>query len=265
MNWQWYGIAFAAIVIEVAHALWLMSLPSPERRSQGYSLLFESIEGLSYGVLLLGAIAALEGAVLAGVSILPPQQAASAWDQALKKLMDYLLGYALFERDLAITVILSPLSATVTASGMLARYAAQFLLYFCAAMLFLTRVIINYGSLMVSIGVALTSIRRTRPIGPYLVFSVLGIAALSGGLAPYVASALGQLKYSYHSGLDLFKELGGTIWGTTIRNILEDGRLLAEVATVAAVASGIGTAVAAGLSRASGGIAHMIAERIRGL
>jgi hypothetical protein len=239
-----------------------MSLPSPERRSQGYSLLFEGIEGLSYGVLLLGAIAALEGAVLAGVSILPPQQAASAWDNATRKLMDYLLGYALFERDLTILPLLSSLTATVAASGMLARYAAQFLLYYCAAMLFLTRVLVNYGSLMVSIGVALTSVRRTRPIGPYLIFSVLGLAALSGGLAPYVSQSLQQLKYSYHSGLDLLRELGGTIWGTTISNMLEDGRLLAQTATVTAVVSGAVMAVTAALSRAAGGVADTIAHRL---
>jgi hypothetical protein len=265
IHWEWYGVAAAALALEYAYALLLTRSPAPDARARGYSLIFEALEGFLHGVLLLAAIAALEGAVLAGARIVPPQQAASAWDNAMGRLTDYLLGYALFERDLAITVILSPLAGTVAASSMLARYAAQFLLYYCAAMLFLTQVLMSYGSLMVSVGVALTSVRRVRSLGPYLVFSVLGIAALSGGLAPYVERSLQQLKYSYHSGLDLFKEVGGTVWGTTINNILDDGRLLAQTATVVAVASGVVVAVSAAASRAAGGLAETLAARIRGL
>jgi hypothetical protein len=93
-------------------------------------------------------------------------------------------------------------------------------------------------------------------------FSVLGLAALSGGLAPYVSQSLQQLKYSYHSWGDLFREVGGTVWGTTISNILDDGRLLAQVATVTAVVSGAVMAVTAALSRAAGGMADTIASRL---
>jgi hypothetical protein len=265
INWHWYGVAAAALALEYAYALLLTRSPAPDARARGYSLMFDSLEGFLHGVLLLAAVAALEGVVLAGVRILPPAAAEVRWGWAAERLASYLLSIAMLERDLTITVILSPLAGTVAASSVLARYASQFLLYFCAAMLFLTQVLMSYGSLMVSVGIALTGIRRVRSLGPYLVFSVLGLAALSGGLAPYVSQSLEQLRYSYQGGLDLLGEVGGVIWGTTLRNLLDDGRLLAQVATLTAVASGVVAAASAAASRAAGGIAETIASRIRGL
>ena len=265
IRWEWYGVAAAALALEYAYALLLTRSPAPDVRARGYNLVFDSLVGFLHGLLLLAAISALEGVVLAGVRILPPAAAEEKWSWAAEGLVQYLLGIAMLERDLTITAILSPLAGTVAASSMLARYAGQFLLYYAAAMLFATRILYEYGSLMVSAGIAMTGIRRVRSLGPYLVFSVLGLAALSGGLAPYVSQSLQQLKYSYHSGLDFFKEVGGVLWGTTIKNILDDGKLLAQTATVTAVATGVVVAVSAAASRAAGGLAETLAARIRGL
>jgi len=266
VNWQWYGIAFAAIAIEVIYALYLMSLPSPEKRSQGYSLLFESIESLGYGILLLGAIAGIEAAALVNINILPPGTAEVYWSLTVNRIVNYTLSIALLERDLTLTVIFSPLAGTVSSAAMLAQFMAQFLLYFSVAMLFLTKFVKNYGSLLVSIGIAMTSVKQLRSIGPYLVFSVLAIAAISGGTVHYVLDSVYQLKFNYTSGIiDVFSEAFKQAFTNRLIDLVNDGKLLAEVATVVAVASAIVIALAAAASRAAGGFADTFVSRVRGL
>jgi hypothetical protein len=266
VNWQWYGIAFATIVIEVAYALYLMNLPSPEKRSQGYSLLFESIESLGYGILLLGAIAGIEAAALVNINILPPGTAEVYWSLTVNRIINYTLSIALLERDLTLTVIFSPLAGTVSSAAMLGRFMAQFLLYFSVAMLFLTKFVKNYGSLLVSIGIAMTSVKRLRSIGPYLVFSVLAIAAISGGTVHYVLDSVYQLKFNYTSGIiDVFSEAFKQAFTNRLIDLVNDGKLLSEVATVVAVASAIVIALAAAASRAAGGFADTFVSRVRGL
>lgn len=266
IHWEWYGVAAAALALEYAYALLLTRSPAPDVRARGYNLVFDSLVGFLHGLLLLAAISALEGVVLAGVRILPPAAAEVQWSWAAERLARYLLSIAVLERDLTVTVILSPLAGTVAASSMLARYAGQFLLYYAAAMLFVTRILYEYGSLMVSAGIAMTGVRRVRSLGPYLVFSVLGLAALSGGLAPYVVQSLADLRFNYTSGvIDVLSEAFKQLFLNRLGDLIEDGKLLAQTATVAAVAGGVAAAASAAASRAAGGLAETLAARIRGL
>jgi hypothetical protein len=173
---------------------------------------------------------------------------------------------ALLDRDLTMTVIFSPLTGTLNSASLLARIMAQYLLFFAVAMLFLTRLAISYGTLMVSIGLALTSTRRLRSIGPYLVFSLISIAVLSGGLAPYVYNAIQQLQFNYTSGIiDVFAEAFKQFFMGRLDQVINDGKLLAEVAIVVSVISALVLAIAAASSRAAGGLADTLIARVRGL
>jgi len=289
VNWQWYGIAFAAIVIEAAYALWLMSLPSPERRSQGYSLLFESIEGLSYGVLLLAAIAVLEGAVLAGVRIASPALARAYWQDSLDKLINYLYHIADVQKWLTLTVIFSPFVGTLQSSAFLLTHVSHYLILVSSAMIFITDFVASYGSLLVSVGLGLTSTRRFRTLGSYMIFSVLAMTVASGALAPIVRDTIYQLEFvKFQVTVEFLRKFLGTfditkitvsivtagaavtealmiIFGTLPQWYINDGKLLAELAVKVTIALSLITAAAAAASRAAGGFVDTILSRVRGL
>jgi hypothetical protein len=289
INWQWYGIAFAAIVIEVAYALYLMNLPSPEKRSQGYSLLFESIESLGYGILLLGAIASIEGAVLAGVRIVPPAQAKADWDDSLNVLIKYLYHMADVQKWLTLTVIFSPFVGTLQSSSFLLVNMAHYLILVSSAMLFITDFVTRYGSLVISAGLGLTSTRRFRTLGAYLVFSVLAMAVASGGLAPVVHDTIYSLNFvRFQATIEWLRKIletidithitsaiitvGGAItealliiFGTLPQWYIQDGKILAELAIEVTIALSLITAVVAAASKAAGGLADTIMSRVRGI
>ena len=280
VNWQWYGIAFAAIVIEAAYALWLMSLPSPERRSQGYSLLFESIEGLSYGVLLLAAIAVLEGAVLAGVRIASPALARAYWQDSLDKLINYLYHIADVQKWLTLTVIFSPFVGTLQSSAFLLTHVSHYLILVSSAMIFITDFVASYGSLLVSVGLGLTSTRRFRTLGSYMIFSVLAMTVASGALAPIVRDTIYQLEFvKFQVTVEFLRKFLGTIvtagaavtealmiiFGTLPQWYINDGKLLAELAVKVTIALSLITAAAAAASRAAGGFVDTILSRVRGI
>jgi hypothetical protein len=289
VNWQWYGIAFAAIVIEVAYALWLMSLPSPERRAAGYSLLMESIESLGYGVLLLGAIASLEGAVLAGVRIVPPALARAYWQDSLDKLINYLYHIADVQKWLTLTVIFASFVGTLQSSAFLLTNMAHYLILVSSAMLFITDFVTHYGSAVISIGIGLTSTRRFRTLGSYLIFSVLAMTVASGGLAPIVRDTIYQLEFvKFQATVEFLRKILGTfditkittaivtagaavtealmiIFGTLPQWYINDGKLLAELAVKVTIALALITAAAAAASRAAGGFVDTIMSRVRGL
>jgi hypothetical protein len=289
VNWQWYGIAFAAIVIEVAYALWLMSLPSPERRAAGYSLLMESIESLGYGVLLLGAIASLESAVLAGVRIVPPALARAYWQDSLDKLINYLYHIADVQKWLTLTVIFAPFTTTLQSSAFLLTNMAHYLILVSSAMLFITDFVTHYGSAAISIGIGLTSTRRFRTLGSYMIFSVLAMTVASGFLAPIVRDTIYQLEFvKFQVIVEFLRKFLGTfditkitvsivtggaavtealmiIFGTLPQWYINDGKLLAELAVKVTIALSLITAAAAAASRAAGGFVDTILSRVRGL
>jgi hypothetical protein len=266
VNWQWYSAFAAVVILEIIYAVILMHDPSPERRARGYSQLLDALEAIVYGTLLLGAIIFVSSTVIVGVDIVDPHIAEYYWDKVIQILINYQLGLALLERDLTMTVIFSPLTGTLNSASLLARIMAQYLLFFAVAMLFLTKLAINYGTLMVSVGLALTSTRRLRSIGPYLVFSLIAIAVLSGGLATYVYSALQQLQFNYTSGIiDVFAEAFKQFFMGRLNQVVNDGKLLAEVAIVVSVISALVLAIAAASSRAAGGLADTLIARVRGL
>jgi hypothetical protein len=266
VNWQWYT-AFAAIVIlEIIYAVMLMHDPSPERRARGYSQLLDALEALVYGTLLLGAIIFVSSTVIVGVNIVDPDVAKIYWESVIQRLINYQLSLALLQRDLTLTVVLSPLVGTINSASLLTHIVMNYLLFFSVAMYFLTILAINYGSLMVSAGLAFTSTRRLRSIGPYLVFSIIAIAVISGGLAYYVYDAVMNLQFNYTSGvIDVFSEAFKELFFGRLNDLINDGKRLAEVAIVVSVVSAFVLAIAAAASRAAGGLADTIMSRVRGI
>jgi len=266
VDWYWYTVFAGILIIEFLYAIILMNDPSSERRARGYAQMMDALEAIVYGVLLLGAIIFVSSTVIVGVNIVDPHTAENYWGNVTQRLINYQLSLALLERDLTLTVILSPLTGTLNSASLLARIMAQYLLFFAVAMLFLTKVAIGYGTLMVSVGLALTSTRRLRSIGPYLVFSLISIAVLSGGLAPYVYNAIQKLQFNYTSGIiDVFTEAFKQFFMGRLNDIVNDGKLLAEVAIVVSVVSALVLAIAAAASRASGGFADTLLSRVRGI
>jgi hypothetical protein len=266
VNWSYMALAFSAMLVEALWGLHLTHSPVPSVRERGYSLIWESLEGFTFGALLLLSIAVFEGPILGWVKGVDVATAERMWAEAQQRLSDYLLSIALLERDLSLTVVFSSLAGTVGASSILARFMAQYLLFFSTAMLFLTYIVKGYGSLMFSIGIALASVRRVRSIGSYLVFSVIAIVVASCSLAPFVYNSLQSLRFSYKPGIiDVFSEAFKQLFTDRLRDLIEDGKLLSYIATVATVAVAVITAVAAALSRASGGLMDTLMSRVRGL
>jgi hypothetical protein len=266
VDWHWYAVFAGIVILEIIYAAVLMHDPSPERRARGYAQLFDALEAVLYGVLLLAAIAFVSSTVIVGVNIVDPYAAERYWANVTERLVNYLLSLALLDRDLTMTVILAPLTGTLNSASLLTRIMAQYLLFFSVAMLFATRVAINYGSLMVSAGLGLTSTRRLRSIGPYLVFSLVAIAVASGGLAPYVHSAVQRLQFNYTSGIiDVFAEAFKQFFMGRLNDVVNDGKLLAEVAVVVSLVTALVAAVAAASSRAAGGLVDTLLSRLRGV
>jgi hypothetical protein len=266
VNWQWYSAFAALVILEIIYAVILMHDPSPERRARGYSQLLDALEAIVYGALLLAAIVFVSSTVIVGVNIVDPDVAKFYWGNITQRLINYQLSLAFLQRDLTLTVILSPLVGTINSASLLTHIVMSYLLFFSVAMFFLTVLAMNYGTLMVSVGLALTSTRRFRGIGPYLVFSVVAIAVISGGLAYYVYDAVMDLKFNYTSGvLDVFSEAFKQFFMGRLNDLINDGKRLAEVAVVVSIVSAIVLAIAAAASRAAGGFADTIMSRVRGV
>jgi hypothetical protein len=289
VNWQWYS-AFAAIVIlEIIYAVMLMHDPSPERRARGYSQLLDALEALVYGTLLLGAIIFVSSTVIVGVDIVDPATARKLWEESFQVLFNYLYHMADVQKWLTLTVIFSPFVGTLQASSFLLVNMAHYIIFVSSAMIFLTDFATRFGSLLVSVGLGLTSTRRFRGLGPYLVFSVLAIAVASGGLAPVVHDTIYQLEFvKYQSTIEWLRNVLGSfditkistavitvggaiteaimiIFGTLPQWYINDGKLLAELAVKVTIALALIVAVAASASRAAGGVADNIMSRVRGI
>jgi hypothetical protein len=289
VNWYWYTVFAAIVILEIIYAAVLMHDPSPERRARGYAQLLDALEAVVYGSLLLGAIVFVSSTVIVGVDIVGPARARELWEGSFQVLFNYLYHIADVQKWLTLTVILSPFVATLQASSFLLVNMAHYIIFVSSAMIFITDFVTRYGSLLVSVGLGLTSTRRFRGLGPYLVFSVLAMAVASGFLAPLVHNTIHQLEFVKHQStieqlrnfLGSFDITGITrviltaggviteafmiISGTLPQWYINDGKLLAELAVKVTIALAIITATAAAASRAAGGFVDTIMSRVRGL
>ena len=281
---------FAAIVIlEIIYAAVLMHDPSSERRARGYAQLLDALEAVVYGTLLLGAIIFVSSTVIVGVDIVDPATARKLWEDSFQVLFNYLYHIADVQKWLTLTVIFSPFVGTLQASSFLLINMAHYIIFVSSAMIFITDFVTRFGPLLVSIGLGLTSTRRFRGLGSYLVFSVLAMAVASGFLAPIVRDTIYRLEFvKFQVTVEFLREFLGTfditritvsivtggaavtealmiIFGTLPQWYINDGKLLAELAVKVTIALAIIVAVAASASRAAGGIADSIMSKVRGL
>jgi len=288
VNWYWYAVFAALVILEIIYAVILMHDPSPERRARGYSQLLDALEAVVYGALLLGAIIFVSSTVIVGVDIVDPAKARELWQDSFQVLFNYLYHMADVQKWLSLTVIFSPFVGTLQASSFLLVNMAHYIILVISAMIFVTDFVTSYGSLLVSIGLGLTSTRRFRGLGPYLVFSVLAMAVASGGLAPVVHDTIYQLDFvKFQKTLEFLQKLFSLditkifptlvtasgaiteaimiIFGTLPQIYINDGKMLAELAVKVTIALALIVAVAASASRAAGGIADNIMARVRGI
>jgi hypothetical protein len=284
-----YAAYASLVILEIIYAVVLMHDPSPERRARGYSQLLDALESTVYGALLLGAIVFVSSTVIVGVDIVGPDKAKKLWEDSFQVLFNYLYHMADIQKWLSLTVIFSPFIGTLQSSSFLLVSMAHYIIFVSSAMIFITEFVTKYGSYIISAGLGLTSTRRFRRLGPYLVFSVLAMAVASGGLAPVVNETIHSLNFVQYQdtinwlhntlgSIDITRitsaiiTVGGVIteaitiiFGQLPQWYIQDGKILAELAVKVTIALALIVATATAASRAAGGIADNIMSRVRGL
>ena len=268
IDWTWYSIALAGCALAFLYGLGLQNSPSDEDRRRGVHYAASAAYGLVYGI----AVAAAIWTTSRALGIDPDLSAAvERYDALVNATVEYAMQIAQVSRDLQLTVLLAPLTNVWVAASWLSQYCVHALLFFFAAMGLVAKLMSSaWGALLLSVGIAMVAVERLRPIGGPFVSSVCVLTCYSAWVpfTPYAEYVLGGRQFYYPGTFPnpgellrrLFEEALGqpSLFGA----VLEDGAVFAEALAFYGMTLSIALVLAAGLSRALGGLATSLSARV---
>lgn len=257
VNYIFLSIGFGISFLELLYGLSLYNLPIDIERERGLSHISNAVAGLIFMSIVLGIITSEIFFTIPDLD-----SAKEFYNKVSRNLLGYQVGIAAVAARLQATMVLSPLVGLWIAMTWLLNLTTQTLIFIFYSLYILSIIIEWIFEFLVSLGIALQTNDRTRSISGTMIASPIILRIFLAWL-PQVdfIKTLGSKEFPIKTPFQEVWEIVSSLWSGQ-SGLLADGLEFIKIIVFISFCWSLVVLVVYGLSKAFGGITHVISSRI---